>query len=529
MDCVLVSMPYGKFDSRWFANVPNINLGIVNAMLSQKGRQVKTFHFHLEFLHFLKDFDLTIRENFERLSTDFGVEYLSLDYVFASILLPDHYKAARDRFEERLGSVGMTLDEFEQLRGVAEKFVQSCFARLSPHLEKAKLLGMSSSHYQLSGSLLICAMVKQVHPDIPTILGGKDCSGPFGYELLSCVEFVDFVGNAECEITIESLIEHIEDVQKPFFNVLYRDDTGEIRASESKQNLSRDSLPFPKYDFEDIPVEIGEIILPLELGRGCPWGRCTFCPDASYNVRCQSRTAKGVAAEIDYYQDLAGELKNFLILDSDSLKEPQLILELSKYLKGRDLSFHFAEFRAPRLSKALLEALLDFGDWVSPFQIGIETFSDRVLGLMKKGVSALKNVEVLKMVVEVNIPMQFNLFTSYPDMTYEDLLENLRIMDSITHLLVCENIQIYPGEFYLPTDCPVFLNIDNYGLEKNHEAVFSDIFEDWPMPSYSNYPPRTPIKTSCIMKSNRMFYMSLYAVMAVIALIPFLKRKCVST
>jgi hypothetical protein len=73
-------------------------------------------------------------------------------------------------------------------------------------------------------------------------------------------------------------------------------------------------------------------------------------------------------------------------------------------------------------------------------------------------------------------------------MTTDDLMENLRVMDLIAHLLVYENIQIYPGEFYLPTDCPVFLDIGRYRLQKSDESVFSDIFEDFPMPSYSNYP-----------------------------------------
>jgi hypothetical protein len=61
-------------------------------------------------------------------------------------------------------------------------------------------------------------------------------------------------------------------------------------------------------------------------------------------------------------------------------------------------------------------------------------------------------------------------------------------MDSITHILTSENILVYPGEFYLPTDCPVFLNVENYGLKKHSDNIFSLIFEDFGMPSYSNYP-----------------------------------------
>jgi len=185
---------------------------------------------------------------------------------------------------------------------------------------------------------------------------------------------------------------------------------------------------------------------------------------------------------------VSSDLSNFFILDSDALKEPETIIELSDYLKGKGLSFHFAEFRAERMDRKLVKALLDFGTWVSPFQVGIETFSDRVLSLMKKGVSVLKNVEVLKMVAELGIPLQFNLFTCYPDMTSDDLMENLRVMDIITHLLVCGNIQFFPGEFYLPADCPIFVDIDQYKVQKSMQSLFADMFEGFPMPSYSNYP-----------------------------------------
>jgi hypothetical protein len=135
-----------------------------------------------------------------------------------------------------------------------------------------------------------------------------------------------------------------------------------------------------------------------------------------------------------------------------------------------------------------MKAVLHFGNWVSNFQIGIETFSDGLLKLMNKGVTMLKNVEVIKAAAELKVPIQFNLFTCYPGMTNDHMLENLRVLDMITHLLIYENIQIFPGEFYLPTDCPVFVNPGEYGLQKQDENIFSFIFDEFHLPSYSNYP-----------------------------------------
>ncbi|MBM4136012.1 MAG: radical SAM protein [Nitrospira sp.] len=488
MDFIFVSMPYARFISKWFSNIPNINLGIMQALLTGKGKSVKTFHFHLEFLPYLRNFNPKITENLIKLTEQFGVEYMGLDYIFASLLFEDNYVNSKERFRERLESVGLTLNDFEELREVVSLFFESVYLRLSPYLKGTKLIGFSCSHYQLSSSLFMCQRIKNANPDIVTIIGGKDCSGAFAYELLENIDFVDFVGISECEVTVDSLLEHIYDTRKDFYNVVYRDERGEIKKSKSKPNTLLNSLPFPRYDFTEFPIEFNEVILPIEFGRGCPWKRCTFCPDESYNILCQSKTAGRLKEEIDYYQDISGDLRNFFILDPDALKNQKVIIDVSEYLEGKNLNFHYAEFRAEKMNREVLNAILHFGNWISKFQIGIETFSDRILQLMNKGVTVLKNVEVIKTAAELGVPVQSNLFTCYPKMTTADLLENLRTMDLITHLLVYENIQIFPGEFYLPTDCPIFMNSESYGLKKGSESIFSYVFEDFPMHSYSNYP-----------------------------------------
>jgi len=480
-------MPYARFISKWFANIPNINLGIMQAYLPEKGRSVKTFHFHLDFLPYLRSLSPRIEENLLKITEQFGVEYMGLDYIFASILFEDSYMKSKDRFQERLESFGLPLNDFEELREAAGTFIESTLARLSPYLEGTKLVGFSCSHYQLSSSLLMCSRIKSLYPETFTVVGGKDCSGAFGSDLLKNMGSVDFVGTGECEVTVESLLERIDDRRKDMYNVLYRDG-GEIRKSPSKPNVQINSLPFPEYDLKDFPVEPGEIILPVEFGRGCPWKRCTFCPDESYNILCQAKTAERVKAEIEHYQSVSENLRNFFILDSDALKNPKIIMDISHYLNGKNLNFHYAEFRAEKMTKDVLDSIYHFGKWISNFQIGIETFSDRVLKLMNKGVTALKNVEVLKAAAELGVPIQFNLFTCFPNMTEEDMTENFRIMDLITHILVSENILVYPGEFYLPADCPVFLNTAAYGIRKYDECIFSLIFEGFAMPSYSNYP-----------------------------------------
>jgi radical SAM superfamily enzyme YgiQ (UPF0313 family) len=488
MDFIFISMPYARFISRWFSNMPNINLGIMQALLTERKKKVKTFHFHLEFLPFIRRTNPHIWDHFLSQSEQFGVEYMGLDYLFASILFDDTYQNSKDLFEERLKSVGLTISNFEALREIAKSFLEYTFDKLSPYLRDTKLTGFSSSHYQLSGSLLLCSMIKNAFPGIQTVFGGKDCSGAFASELLKNMHCIDFVGISECEGTVLSLINHIEDRSKEIVNVVFRRENGTIQEAPARPNLSLNVLPFPSYEFQEFPLPQNELIMPLEFGRGCPWKRCTFCPDESYHILCQAKTAGKIIDEIKYYQDMSPDLRNYFILDSDALKDQKVILGVSQFLAGKRLTFHYAEFRAERMNRDVLGAVLHFGTWASNFQIGIETFSDRLLTLMNKGVTALKNVEVLKSVAELRVPVQFNLFTCYPGMSNKEVNENLRVMDLISHILVYENILIYPGEFYLPTDCPIFMNPDRYSIRKHADSIFSMIFKDFPMPSYSNYP-----------------------------------------
>jgi len=487
-DFIFISMPYARFISRWFANVPNINLGIMNAYLEEKGKNVKTFHFHLEFLPYINGLPRRLKENLLKLTEQFGVEYMGLDYIFASLFFEDRYFKSKERFTERLNSLGLTLTDFEELRGIARSFIDSCFLKLSPYLKDTRLIGFSCSHYQLSGSLLLCSKIKNAYPDILTVFGGKDCTGAFADDFMRAIDFIDFTGTSECEVTVESLLDHMSNPEKDFCNVVYRDKDGEIKRSPSQPNISINSLPFPGYDFDALPIRKSDIILPIEFGRGCPWKRCSFCPDESYNILCQAKSPERVTAEISYYQGISEDLRNYFILDSDVLKNRASIIEISRNIRDKNLNFIYAEFRAEKMDREVLQAIKNFGNWVSHFQIGIETFSDRMLELMNKGVTVLKNVEVLKSAAELGVSVQFNLFTCFPGMTVDDLQENLRVMDLISHILLKDTFSIFPGEFYLPVDSPIFLDAAKFGLMKSSESIFSSAFEDFSMPSYSNYP-----------------------------------------
>ena len=71
---------------------------------------------------------------------------------------------------------------------------------------------------------------------------------------------------------------------------------------------------------------------------------------------------------------------------------------------------------------------------VSEIQPGIESFSDRVLELMRKGVSALQNIQLLKWCAELGVRPYWNVLWGFPGEPPEDYARMAEIVPLLTHL-----------------------------------------------------------------------------------------------
>jgi len=67
-------------------------------------------------------------------------------------------------------------------------------------------------------------------------------------------------------------------------------------------------------------------------------------------------------------------------------------------------------------------------------QPGVESFSTNILKLMRKGVTALQNVQMLKWMQEYGLEVIYNVLIGFPGETPEDYLEQENIMRAIRHL-----------------------------------------------------------------------------------------------
>jgi len=199
-----------------------------------------------------------------------------------------------------------------------------------------------------------------------------------------------------------------------------------------------DALPIPDYDeyFEQFNnSSLGWSRKPsllFETSRGCWWGEkhhCTFCGLNGDTMKYRSKSAARAFSEFLYLTErYPGSSVNVVdnILDMNYFKD--FIPMLAERNHGFNL---FYEVKA-NLRKDQLRLLCQAG--VGEIQPGIESLSDNVLRIMRKGVSALQNIQLMKWCKELGLKVYYNLIWGFPGERVDDYLEMAKLVPLITHL-----------------------------------------------------------------------------------------------
>lgn len=140
--------------------------------------------------------------------------------------------------------------------------------------------------------------------------------------------------------------------------------------------------------------------LLVRVTRNCPWNRCLFCP-AFKGVKFSRRTVEEVKQDIDAmaveYGSHAGSVQTAFLQDADSLilKTDQL-LGILRHIKTRFPAIEriTTYARATTLRRKSVEELLQLkGAGLTRIHTGLESGSEKVLGMIRKGITPEDIVE----------------------------------------------------------------------------------------------------------------------------------------
>jgi magnesium-protoporphyrin IX monomethyl ester (oxidative) cyclase len=399
------------------------------------------------------------------------------EFIFSQVLFrrPEEHLEAYVRDVLAESDAGRELSQLipkESLLGALKRFVSEA-SKFSGKEAINEILtrdpwmvGMTSSFQQNCASLALIKQIKRQRPDILTVMGGANCESVMGEELFAQFPEVDFVGQGECDHSFVDLIRSIRQSNpgQAVPGILARANSQTPAAPRPLTGEDMDRLPYP--DFTDYFAELSTIQfrdsispgLVMESSRGCWWGaksQCAFCGMNGGNMGFRKKSAARILEELDAL------VKKYMvprIFMADNILDSRSFKTLLPHLADHPVAELFYETK-PTFSREQVGMLARSNiRWIQP---GIESLSDRTLKLMRKGTTALKNIQLLKWCTELGIRVTWNHLFGVPGESEEDVKEIAKTAEAIHHLEPPKSV----GVLHLDRFSPHFISSAEYGLE----------------------------------------------------------------
>ncbi len=396
--------------------------------------------------------------------------------VFAALLSPERVERIGRFFRRQAASSRILrppdfLDIVQQADLAVERWLEAT------DWTQIRLAGITSALCQFSAGLHLARRIKARSPRTTIVLGGPAFSVASAPAALTLFPEIDAVVIGEGELPLAHLVHYhvLEGLKLEELPALPALLTRFVRAPQTTEAVfyqmeNLDLLPHPDYDdyMESLagfaPANRFFPTLPVEISRGCWWqeevGGCAFCNLNQQWRGYRSKSGLRAAAEIDH---LTRRHKTLSVALMDNVLPREGVRETFRAVAdlGKDLNL-FAEIRATT-SLAELKTLHAAG--LRRVQIGIEALSTRLLRKLRKGASAIQNIEIMKHCERLGIANLANLIAGFPGSDEEDVAETLRNLEFARpfHPLSCV-------EFWVGLGSPVWRRPDAFGLRSvsNH-------------------------------------------------------------
>ncbi|MEO0918639.1 MAG: radical SAM protein, partial [Pseudomonadota bacterium] len=186
-----------------------------------------------------------------------------------------------------------------------------------------------------------------------------------------------------------------------------------------------DAIPFP--DYTDFPWDrYPNRIIPIMTGRGCGWGKCTFCSDVvtSSGRQFRSRSLGNVIEELKL-QSRRHDSKLFTFLDLKLNSNLEVWRGLAEQMQSAvpgaewTASIHSERDGDDGLSAVDLRNARKAG--LIRLTTGLESGSQSVLNAMAKGNSPERLSQTIRYASEAGISVRLTCIVGYPGETDEDV------------------------------------------------------------------------------------------------------------
>lgn len=428
---LLVSMPFGALER------PALSLGLLKAHCSRLGIDCDTLYLGFRYAE-----RIGLGDYLWMCSDDVPYTAFAGDWMFAEALYgvrPFADAAYVDEILQREWQMDdAALARLRRMRSQVEPFLSDCLDQVA--WEQYTLVGFTSVFQQNIASLALAARVKRSHPELTIAFGGANWEEAMGVALQAAFPFVDLAFSGEADRSFPAVLEARRHGQgmAGIRGVTTSATSGMAERAAPDRVQQLDELPVPEFGpfFEQQRASVvGGMLTPtllVETARGCWWGErshCTFCGLNGSTMAFRSKSPDRAVSEIVNLTDRHGTTSVSVVDDILDMRYFRSVLpRLVEANRGLEI---FWEVKA-NLTPDHIRLLRDAG--VTLIQPGIESLSDHILKLMRKGTTALRNIELLKWCREYGVKPYWNLLYGFPGETTEDYERIVSLIPSLWHL-----------------------------------------------------------------------------------------------
>jgi radical SAM superfamily enzyme YgiQ (UPF0313 family) len=300
----------------------------------------------------------------------------------------------------------------DQGLGYSPEYILGKIALLKP-----SWIGVSLNSILIDKSNELIKKIKTDSPSTRIVVGGPHVTTKWK-NIFADIPAIDYAIAGEGE---ESFFELVTGREKETIKgLIYRDEIGKVVSNEKRITPDIDNIPFPTFRKFELD-SYSEKIIPLISSRGCPY-KCTFCQQSSL----LSKEWRGVSAKyfldvLEYWKERG--YRNIHILDDNFAHSTERLKQISEQYVGRGLNeLRLTLVGGIRINSATqdnLEMLKKIG--VEYISFGIESFSDKVLRAIKKGVTEKQIEAAIKMATEMKFKVRLFFIIGLPYQTVESL------------------------------------------------------------------------------------------------------------
>jgi radical SAM superfamily enzyme YgiQ (UPF0313 family) len=395
------------------------------------------------------------------------------------------------RYAESLAASQPTFDHLDAALGTPHNLVDASLhtltlEALSRHQPNLVLITVPFPG-NVYGAFRIAQSIKKTHLSTVTVLGGGYCNTELrALNEPRVFDYFDFITLDAGERPLLALIEHLRGTRP--LDRLVRTYTRERYVDCKEPDIAFSDSGTPTY--AGLPLEdylsLLDMLNPmhrlwsdgrwnkLTVAHGCYWKKCSFCDvNLDYISRYDLATTDVLLDRIESLIDETGQTGFHFV---DEAAPPKALKSLAQALLRRKLNISWwGNIRFEKSFNASLCQLLADSGCIAVTG-GLEVASDRLLKLMKKGVSVEQVARVTRAFSDAGILVHAYLMYGFPTQTAQDTVDALEyvrqlfaagcIQSGFFHRFTCtvhSPVGKHPGEYGVtlsPPVNPTFANND---------------------------------------------------------------------